>query len=117
MSHENGKNDEKNIEELNKDNAEHIVSGRNEAKQKSGNRSKKKANKNINLIWVSARNVHDQGRTDENNNDHFSHDSPQKDFMSGKCDETYSGYTTFGHHSRKVHGPDLNLRTKIDDKH
>ena len=41
----------------------------------------------------------------------------KKNIMSGKCDETYSGYTAFGHHSRKVHGPDLNLKTKIDDKH
>ena len=89
MSHENGKNDEKNIEELNKDNAEHIVSGRNEAKQKSGNRSKKKSNKNISLAWVNARNVHDQGRTNENNNDPFSHGSPQTVFISGKCGETY----------------------------
>ena len=30
MSHENGKNGEKNIEELKEDNGEHIVSGRNE---------------------------------------------------------------------------------------
>ena len=37
--------------------------------------------------------------------------------MSGKCDETYPEYTTFGHHSRKLHGSDLKLRTKIDDKH
>ena len=59
VSHETGENDEKKIEELNKDNAEHIVSGKDEAKQKSDKRSKKKANKNINRAWVSARNVHD----------------------------------------------------------
>ena len=82
MSHENGKNSEKNIEELKEDNGEHIVSGKNEAKQKAGYRNKKKANKNIKIAWVNTRNVHNQGRTDENNNDHFSHDSPQKDIMS-----------------------------------
>ena len=84
--HKTGENDEKKIEELNKDNAEHIVAGRDEVKQKSGSRSKKKANKNISLAWVNARNVHDQGRNDENNNDHG---SQQKDFISRMCDETY----------------------------
>ena len=65
------------------------MAGRNKAKQKSGSRSKKKANKNISLTGVNARNIYDQDRTDENNNDHFSHGSPQKDFISIKCDETY----------------------------
>ena len=46
-SRENSENNEKDIKELNKDNAEHIVAGRDEAKQKSGSRSKKKANKNM----------------------------------------------------------------------
>ena len=116
MFHENGKNEKKNIEELNKDNAEHIVEGRNEAKRKSDSRSKKKADKNISLAWVNARNVYDQGRTDGNNIDHFSHGSPQKDFISGKCEETYPDQNMFSHHSIKLHGSDLKLRTEIDDE-
>ena len=41
-SHENSKDDERNIKELNEDNAKHRVEDRDEAKRKSDSRSKKK---------------------------------------------------------------------------
>ena len=76
--------DERNIKEQNEDNTKHRVKGRDEAKRKSDNRSKKKANKDINLTGINARNAYDQDRIDENNNDHLGHGSQQKGLYTRK---------------------------------
>ena len=87
--HENSKDDEGNNKGITEDNMVHRDEDKDEAELKLNSRSKKEANKNINLTWVNDRIEYDQDgtnlTTDENNNDYFSHSSLQLDITCESC--------------------------------
>ena len=54
---------------------------------------------------------------DESSNDQLSHNILRHDFICGRCDETYPDQNTFNHHSTKLHRPNVELISEINDEY